>query len=263
MGETISLSKRLNQQKESKHHKVISLKSVAELNKEKSNGTNFSHEEQYATLQMKLENVKHQIASLEQQKEKMLNDLKEAIDSEKQEWMKQKEVEKKQAKEVGHKIGVDQGREEALTEYGELIEEANKIVDSATNDYYQTVEKHEQTIIKLAISMAEKIMEQKITEDHQQFTSIISKAIEELKDHSYVTIYVHPNKYRFVMKQKEELEQMVEDGDIISVYMDQELKPGDCMIKHPFGQIDIGIDSQLQQLKNALDEKLAEKHDGY
>lgn len=257
--ETILLSKLTDQLKYSKNTKVISLKDVAQLNNQKSASDEYDEGEQYISYQMKIENSKHQLASLEQQKDKMLNDLKKAIDKEKQEWMNQKKVEEQQAKEMGYKIGFDQGREEALSEYAELIEKANKLVDASTEDYHRMIEKHEEAVIQLAIACAEKIIGLEMKENPTVFTSIVKKAIEELKDHSHVTIYVHPDDYPVLMKQKEELEQLLEDGEIISIYIDQQLNPGDCSIKHPFGQIDVGIDSQLEQIKIALEEKVMEK----
>lgn len=46
---------------------------------------------------------------------------------------------------------------------------------------------------------------------------------------------------------------------MISIYADQQLQEGDCTIKHPHGQVDVGIDLQLRQIKNMLAEKVAEQ----
>lgn len=259
----MSLYKFSYRQNSIREPKIISLKKVTEINNESSNVVESNTEEQYSVLQLKVEKAEQQLASLKQQKEKMLNDLKHAIDTEKETWLKQKEKEKQQAKDTGYKIGYDEGKEAALKEYVGLINQANDIVSSATEDYHHTVAKHEEAIIQLAITVAEKIINDKISEDDRHFTSIIKQAIEELKDRSHVTIYVHPKEYRFVVKQKEELEQLLEDGEIISIYTDQQLEPGDCIIKHPFGQLDVSIDVQLQQIKNALSEKIMENADGY
>src|SRR5690625_3927570 len=192
--ETISLFKLISQQNRPDKHKVISLKKVTELNKEKHHSNNLNAEEQHASLRMEIENKKYQLASLERQREKMLHELKEAIEKEKQAWIEQKKKEEEQAKEIGYKIGFDQGREEALTEYNSLIEKANMVITTAQKDYYQIVGKHEETIIQLAISIAEKVIDQKIDKKPEWFVSIVKKAVEELKDHSHVTIYVHPSK---------------------------------------------------------------------
>lgn len=61
------------------------------------------------------------------------------------------------------------------------------------------------------------------------------------------------------MNQKEELEQIVRNDDVISIYTDRNLQEHSCIVKHPYGQIDVSIDTQLQQLKIALEEKVMER----
>lgn len=255
--ETILLSKLINENN-SDNHKVISLRKVAASQK-KNDSLENKGEDEFLSLQMKIERSKKQLASLEQQKETLLQDVKDVIEKEKKDWQVQKKEEQEIAEKTGYKIGYDQGQEEALKAVQSQLVEANKIVDSATKDYHQTVAKHELAIIQLAIATAEKIIKTKIEEVPDHFTVIIQEAIKELKDRSQVTIYVSPGDYQFIILQKEELEQLLEDGELLSIYIDQHLSRGDCTIKHPFGQLDVGIDSQLQQIRLALEEKISEK----
>jgi len=239
-----------------KNYKVIAIKEIANKSDEKS--INDSQEEQNASIQLKIEKNKRELQSLEQQKEKMLQDFKKTIDKEKSEWQEEKKAEQEQARELGKKIGFDQGKEEALQQYGALIDEANHIIEAARADYIRTIEKHEQGIVELALASAKKIIGHELENNPDLFASIIKKAIEELKDHSHVTIYLHPDDFPFAINQKEELEQLLEDDEVLSIYIDKQLNRGDCKIKHPFGQIDVGIDTQLEQIKAALEEKLTE-----
>src|SRR5699024_6101586 len=119
---------------------------------------------------------------------------------------------------------------------------ANDIVHLAKEDYDKTISKHEQAIISLAIATAEKITRAKIEEDKSYFEGMVEVAISELKDSSNVEIFVHPSKYKLILNQKDELQQMVRDEDVISVYTDRNLNKDSCLIKHLFGQIDVSID---------------------
>lgn len=242
----------------SENHKVISLKKVNEINRDKTDFAQLNLDEQHATLQIEIERHKQQLVSLQKQKDKMLQDIKEAIHKEKEEWLETKEQEREQVKKVGFKVGYDEGQESATEQYTNLLAEANEIVQTAKKDYEQTIEKHEKAIVHLAVTVAKKIISEEIRDNQDHFTAIVRKAIDDLKDKSNISIYLHPYDYQFVIRQKEELEQMVEDGETISVYVDQHLNEGDCVIKHPFGQIDVGIDLQLQQIKSALEEKVTE-----
>jgi len=185
--------------------------------------------------------------------------LQRAIAKEKAAWEEQKAIEKKEAQNVGYKVGYDAGYEDVFKEYEALIVEANNFTARAKADYDKTISKYDDAIIELAIAVAEKILANKLQERPEHFKQIVYQAIEDLKDSSNVEIYVHPSNYEMIMQQKEELEQMVRKEDIISIYMDQQLRTDGCLIKHQYGQVDVSIDTQLRQLKQVLEEKVLER----
>lgn len=251
---TTLLSKLFSDQK-----KVISIKKLSEIQVPQEEPQDDHETENEIMLQMKIDSLKQQIDRLEAQKNKVLADLKVAIEEEKKQWEEEKERTKKAAEELGYKIGYDAGYEEVFQQYRNLLSEANSIVDAAKKEFEKTLEKHEGTILHLAILVARRIMEQTISEEPERFLPIVRQALDELKDSSYVSIVVHPNKYDLVVKQKEELEHTLREENVLSIYVDEDLKEHDCIIKHPYGQIDVSIDAQLQQIKKALAEKIAEK----
>ena len=238
--------------------KVISIKKINEIIEEKTESQPYI-EENETTLQIKIDQLRQEIENLSSQKEKLLEDIRLAIENEKEAWEEQKEVERKEAQQVGYKVGFDEAYEKVFEQYDEHLNEANNIVTLAKEDYDKTISKHEQAIVNLAIAVAEKITIAKIEEDPAQFQQMVEQAILELKDSSNVEIFVHPSQYDFILKQKEELQQMVRDEDIISVYSDKTLDEYSCVIKHLYGQIDVSVDTQLKQLKRALEEKVLER----
>lgn len=258
MEETILLSKKIDQHEHLSNKKIIAIKQIpiSKLDTEMTPTKN--GEDVKTALEIEIANLKQEIASLKQQREKILFDIKEQVDREKEAWQTEKEQERKRAQQQGYEEGYQKAQEEALQKYDVLIEQANNIVQKATEDYHRTIEKHEHAIITLAIKTAEKIITKEIEQDETYVTSIIRKAMEDLKDHSNVAIHVSPNDYDLVMNQKDELEQSLKDGEILSIYVDQKLNEGDCIISHPYGQIDISIDLQLEQIKHALEQKLTE-----
>lgn len=206
-----------------------------------------------------IERLEQTLANLQEKKEKMMTDLKHAIEEEKNDWLETKERERQEAKDLGYKIGYDEGIEHGERQWEEKIQEANRMTEIANRDYHRTIEKHEDAILNLSIAVAEKIMKEKLADDYHTFLPIVKHAIEELKERANIVIYVHPTKYHFLVEQKDELEQLLEEDELLSIYADKQLKDEDCVIKHPFGQIEVGIDTQLHQIKNVLAEKIAEE----
>lgn len=237
--------------------KVISIKKIAEIN-QKPNGLSNNSEDHQSVLQTEIDALHVEINALQQQKHKLLTDLKQAIERERTAWLEQKEKEKNEAQKVGYKVGYDAGYEQAQQEYESTLNEANNIVKAAKQDYDKLLAKHEGTIAQLAVTIAKKILNDQLAIHPDQIGSIISHALEDLKESSDVAIYLHPDDYKVVSKQKAELEQFLREEDVLTLYVNTQLHKGDCLIKHAYGQIDVGIDSQLQQIKLALEEKISE-----
>ncbi|MFB4475144.1 hypothetical protein ACDI16_19880, partial [Oceanobacillus caeni] len=69
----------------------------------------------------------------------------------------------------------------------------------------------------------------KIEEDSNAFFDIIKIAIKELQDQSDISIYLHPNKYSFVLDHKQELTQLLENNLKLSIYVKEELDVNACI----------------------------------
>lgn len=255
---TILLSNTRDDKNGAINKKVITLKSLSEFRQQDPDFYKEQIDSNQWDIEKQITNQKAEMKSLESKKAAMLQDMKTAIQKEKQAWLVTKEEERKQAQEVGYKTGYDAGLEQAEKEYAALIEEANDIVEAAKRDYFQTIEKHEAAIIQLAITTAKKITKQQIAQSDTGITDIIKHAIVDLKERSNLSIYVHPADYDYVLMRKEELEELLEDGELISIHADDRMNQGDCVIKHPYGELEIGIDVQLKQIKAALEEKITE-----
>lgn len=251
---TISLSNLPSDEKK----KVISIKKISEIFEEQPEEEDFIEADEM-TLQLKVDQLQNEIKSLELQKEKTLEEIQTAIEQERDAWELQKEQEREEAQDVGYKVGYDAGYEKVFEQHEQLLNDANDIVRKAKEDYDKTISKYETAILNLAISIAEKITTKRIEQEPEIFQQMVQTAISDLKDSSNVEVYVHPTKYDLIISQKEELEQMVRNDDVISIYTDSSLLEHSCIIKHLYGQVDVSVDTQLQQIKNALEEKIMER----
>src|SRR5699024_10997816 len=117
------------------------------------------------------------------------------------------------------------------------LNQVNELTEQAKQDYYKTIDKHEETIIQLAIATAEKIIHHEIQVDNSFIANIIGEAINELKNEAYIHIYCHPEAYELVVMQKPELEQIVGTKDLISIYVDPELKKLIVLLNIPMAKL--------------------------
>ena len=207
----------------------------------------------------KIEQVKQELEMLQEKRRTILAETEAQIQQEKAKWQQEKEKLVQEAKKEGFEAGFLEGEKRSLNQYEAKIAEVNRLVDLVKIDYQKTLERTEDVIIDLAIHTAEKILSQKLSERPDEFIHIVKEALKEINDQSVVSIYLHPSNYEIVLTQKQELKRLIGNDTKLSLYINEELKEGSCIIEHPFGQIDASVDTQLEAIRNALKEFIMEQ----
>ncbi|MGM8211755.1 flagellar assembly protein FliH [Virgibacillus sp. W0430] len=238
---------------QTENKKVIKIKPIQAIIQQEETQV-MDDDQERRTVEHQLKKMKEELRHVQEKKEIMVQEITTEIELEKQKWSTEKAELVKQAQKEGFQAGFEQGKLECISKYEEQIEKANALTRAATKDYYTTVEESRDTIIQLAIHTAEKILKGKLTDDPALFLPIVKTAITEMKELSKISIYLHPDDYEFVLKQKDDLIKSLDGDTKLSIYMDQKLAKNDCLIVHPNGQIDAGVDTQLQQIARALQE---------
>jgi len=185
--------------------------------------------------------------------------IQQQLEFEKNNWEQERDHFIEQARQEGYAEGLELGRQEALRQYQSTIEESNRIIDLAKNDYDEKIQSSENAILELSIKIAEKIISTKLTESPDHFLPLIKKGLSEVKEYEHIKIHVHPLFYELVLSQKDELRTLVTNDTDFNIYANAELNEHDCFIESAFGRIDISIDTQLEQLKKHLIDLLAKR----
>jgi flagellar assembly protein FliH len=188
-----------------------------------------------------------------------LKQTQQHIEQLKMDWEAEREALFETVRQQGFQEGLKLGTEEGNKHLEELISEAKSIIEMAKTDYKSQVEQSEETILKLGLKIAEKILHVQLAEKQEDFIQIVKHAIKEVKDYADINIVVHPHMYELVFAQKDELKAMFNNDKNLYIYPDGELQETGCIIESSFGRIDASVDSQLAELKVKLLELLEEE----
>ncbi|MEH7222557.1 flagellar assembly protein FliH [Bacillus sp. JJ1566] len=180
------------------------------------------------------------------------NSIRQQALVDKSEWEEEKHELFEKTSEEGFQAGLIKGREQGYQEYSDLLSEARQIIDTSKHDYDQYLDSSEEVILKLAMTVAEKIIGIHLAEQPEDFTNIVKKALKEVKEHSDITIQVNPRFYQFVIEQKEELTAILNRETDLFVYPNEDLGETDCVIESSFGKINASVDTQLSEIKEKL-----------
>lgn len=191
-----------------------------------------------------------------EQAEQRRREIEQEIEHEKQSWQTEKQSLTEQAYEEGFRSGQDQGHKAGYDQYIELIEIAKETIECSKKEYEMNVQRSEKLILDIAVKAAEKIISHQLEEDEQVFLTMIQQALKDMPEQKELQIHVHPAHYSLVVSQKEEIDAMFPIDTLCYIYPNEKLEEDGCYIETSQGRIEVGLDSQLQQLRKQLFELL-------
>jgi flagellar assembly protein FliH len=237
--------------------KIIALKHIRSLNNE------LSGEELSLQQQMKNSEIEDLISEARRKADKIIavasekkDRIQAEIQQEKDNWLTEREKQFKEAYDAGFQKGEEEGMKKGYQEYARRLHEADRIIESNKQEYYTYLEKAQEVIVSLAITSAEKIIGKKIIDEPDTFTSIVKRALKEVRQLPEVQIHCHPSQYFNLMENKEEMEAAFPANVQCFIYANDDLGEEECYIETNQGRIIVSIDSQLAELKLKLFEML-------
>ncbi len=224
--------------------KVLQTKEAISANQEQPN-------QQIATQKI-VEEAKIQADKIVKDALQYSNSLRQQVLVEKSEWEEEKQNLITKTSEEGFRAGLAKGREQGYREYTDLLSEARQVIEISKQDYSKYLESSEEVILKLAMSVAEKVIGIHLSENPEDFAFLVKKAVREVKEHSNITIQINPNYYQVIVNQKEQLTAILNGETDLFIYPNEELNETDCVIESSFGKINASVDTQLSEIKEKL-----------
>lgn len=208
--------------------------------------------------QERLRRQREDIEASRKQAEEELQQARKRISEEEENSKQRLEQAFADAKKAGWKEGYEEGKEEGRTAWEQAVEEARDVISSAKEEYHYYLEKAEPVILDLALAAANRIIYKSLEDEDGTWLEIVKNAVKEVKDHEEVAVYVPASRLEETKQQRQEMENLLAYSQELMIFPDSSLNENDCIIETPYGKVDASLDSQLQELKEQLEEKLKE-----
>jgi flagellar biosynthesis/type III secretory pathway protein FliH len=105
----------------------------------------------------------------------------------------------------------------------------------------------EQQVVRLALAIAEKVVERELKEDPSLVVDVVRSAINEVQDATSVHVRVHPNDYALVEPHWQAMGRN-SLGEPIALVADERVEQGGCLIETAIGHVDGQISTRLSQV---------------
>ncbi|HEU4964242.1 MAG TPA: FliH/SctL family protein [Bacilli bacterium] len=161
------------------------------------------------------------------------------------------------AKQQGYREGREQSQQDVETEWASRFQTIEQLYLSALEERRAYLNQSESLIVELACAAAEKIMRESNRLGHEWVLHVVKAALEEIHDAGKIEVRVHPDDYELVRSRQEGLRKEVPGQTELLVIPDRGVGAGGCVLHTDFGNIDARIDTQLEEVKKALQEAAA------
>ncbi len=109
------------------------------------------------------------------------------------------------------------------------------------------IHKTERQVVQLALAMAKRIIHREVALDNELLTAMARVALDRLGANASATIRLHPDDFAATKASR-----TADATGAIQVVSDPVVRRGGCLIQSDFGLIDVGVDSQIQELTTIL-----------
>ncbi|MCR4398808.1 MAG: FliH/SctL family protein [Firmicutes bacterium] len=161
--------------------------------------------------------------------------------------------------EAGRREGLLRAKKDAEEAARGMREEAARTLEEARAEALRTVRQAEPTIVKIALSVARKVIKREVTADPEIVLANVREALRSVGREESVTIKCSPAEVAVVHDARDGLRREFPGLGEIVVEEDGSVEPGGCVVATERGTVDARLDSQIGAVAEKISEVFVER----
>jgi flagellar biosynthesis/type III secretory pathway protein FliH len=156
--------------------------------------------------------------------------------------------EARRAFEAGYALGVTEVRGQVE----QVAESLEKALEEIAAFRTALAERYGRELLALALDVARRIVLAELAEHPERWLAMIAAAVRRLVDRERIVVRVPPPLAAFLRESAPELRAALEEAKDVTVVEDAALGPGGCVVESRFGEVDLGVETQLATAAETL-----------
>jgi flagellar assembly protein FliH len=116
----------------------------------------------------------------------------------------------------------------------------------------EILSKSEEHIVKLAIAIAEKILNQEVATRKDVILGVLKGALKNISETDGMKIRINPHDFHYMMETKNDLLESFDGVRNLVFEEDVSIKRGGAVVETMFGEVDARLENQLAEIKTAM-----------
>jgi len=144
------------------------------------------------------------------------------------------------------------GRQQAGAELQSVLDQLGRSLASLASLRSRIRGDAEGDLLKLAISIARRVLHRELTLDPESIEGLIRVALDKLQSRELCRVRVHPDQEQAIRKSLERFS----NSQKVELITDASLQCGDVLFETAHGNLDASIESQLGEIERGLADRL-------
>lgn len=160
-----------------------------------------------------------------------------------------------------HAEGVEQGRAEARAELSQAVGALVQALEATAALRPQLMHEAEEDLLRLSVLIARKVMLREFSCDPGILAGLVRGALELATEVGEIVVRLNADEYQ-VVAECPEFRELLSENRAVSLKADPTLPPAGCLVETARGNIDAGVDAQLEDiLRRLCEEKSARREE--
>ena len=148
--------------------------------------------------------------------------------------------------------GYELGRDEVHARLETVAESFVKSLEELAAFRGRLRDRYERELLELSLGIARKIVQQELAERPEIWLGMIRAAVRRAVDREHIVLRVPPALSVYLRDHLPELRASLDAVKELELAEDPALPPGGCVIESRFGEVDIGVEAQIEAVERAL-----------
>ncbi|WP_183350161.1 FliH/SctL family protein [Geomonas paludis] len=153
-----------------------------------------------------------------------------------------------------HAEGIKKGRQQAEEDLAKVSEALAQALLSTGALRAQLMHDAEEDLLKLSVLIARKVMMRELSLDPGLVAGLVHGAVELAADEGEIVVRLNPEEYQ-VVAYSPQFQALTRDRKKMTLREDPTLGPASCLVETVRGNIDAGLDAQLDEIMRRLSEE--------
>jgi flagellar assembly protein FliH len=156
--------------------------------------------------------------------------------------------------QAAHARGVAEGRARAQEELITLVHGLGEAIHEVGRFRRDMLERYQSELLDLALEVARKVVDRELEQHPEHWLQLIRDGVKRALDRDHIRIRVAGPLFHFLREHTAELRVELDGVKDFELLEDPALPATGCVVETSYGDLDLGVDSQIATIRGALGE---------